>query len=225
MKPLDSGTTNAMNRSIGELIQLFRSRSYIIDGIEIDPEGSLVASVPYIQSCQIIPSLVAAGTKVVKAEQEIRTVKERARATISRLPFHLPKGFYKHLITFVCKRINSFPSRQYPGDPSPLEQMIARKLNYETDVKRAFGDYGQVPDDGDNTMKSRTSGCIALYPTYNEQGSWAVYNLNSNKVRITDRFIPLPMPNEVIAPSTISQRSKAERIFANRNLFFLRTVL
>ena len=57
----------------------------------------------------------------------------------------------------------------------------------------------QVHEEGDNSLRQRTSGAIALWPTGNEQGGHYFLSLHSGKRINRYAWTELPMPNEVIA--------------------------
>jgi len=51
------------------------------------------------------------------------------------------------------------------------------KPDFWKELSLGFGDYCKVYDGTDNTTKSRSIPCIALYPCCNTTGSWAFYSL------------------------------------------------
>ena len=57
------------------------------------------------------------------------------------------------------------------------------KVNYNKELSLEFGTYCEVYDGTDNTAKSRSVPCIALYPSNNSTGSWEFINLKT-KMRI-----------------------------------------
>ena len=61
-----------------------------------------------------------------------------------------------------------------PGRVSP---------SYKEVMVLNFGDYvhAHVPATKRNNNESRTTGCIALYPSRNGQGNWYVMSLNTGK--------------------------------------------
>ena len=73
-------------------------------------------------------------------------------------------------------------------------------INYTKHCLLKFGMYVQTHDEPDNSMKSCTTGAIALQLTGNQQGSFFFYNLNTGCIlnhKHNDWTI-LPMPTEVI---------------------------
>jgi hypothetical protein len=55
------------------------------------------------------------------------------------------------------------------------------RINYKKELSLAFGDYAEVYDGTDNTAKSRSIPCIALYPCNNSTGSWVFLNLQTKQ--------------------------------------------
>ena len=72
---------------------------------------------------------------------------------------------------------------------SPRTLIMGLGINYHKHCRLAFGAYVQVHEEGNSTLRPRTSGAIALRPMGNEQGK------QLNRYNWTE----LPMPNEVIA--------------------------
>ena len=82
---------------------------------------------------------------------------------------------------------------------SPLEQFTGRKIDAARDLRVQFGDYVQATvSNADNTMCSRTQGCIALLPTGNLTGSVKMWCLSTNATVTRDRFKILPMPDLIV---------------------------
>jgi hypothetical protein len=57
------------------------------------------------------------------------------------------------------------------------------RINYKKELELAFGDYVEVYDGTENTSKSRSIPCIALYPCCNATGSWEFMSLKT-KTRV-----------------------------------------
>jgi len=96
--------------------------------------------------------------------------------------------------------LNSFPHNDgvYPTI-SPRTLITRLAIDYHKHCKIGFGTYVQVHEEGNNSLRQRTSGVIALRPTGNDQGGHYFLSLHSRK-RINRYAWPeLPMPNKVIA--------------------------
>ena len=198
-----------LEKCVAAQISFLRARSMNIKFSSLDAESSLKAIVPFLQDvCRITVDTKPRGTKVDIAERKIRVVKERFRGILSGLPFHLPKFWIKHLVSFIVTRLNSFASNLFSHGTPPKEQLIGRKLNYITDVNGKFGDYAQAYVATDNTPNSRTIGSILMYPLYDRTGGWIIMNLNTNNTCKCDKFNHLPMPSDVI--SRINEKAKSD---------------
>eukprot|EP01042_Synura_sphagnicola_P036446 gene36446-biopygen5654 len=82
---------------------------------------------------------------------------------------------------------------------SPWERFHKRKLDYSKNLKAGFGEYCQAHDnDGDNTLKPRTTGAITVYDTGARDGTWYLFNLNTRKLIKRKKFTIIPMPDVVI---------------------------
>ena len=80
----------------------------------------------------------------------------------------------------------------------PRTILTGRKIDYKRHCRLAYGEYVQTHEEGDNTLKARTTGAIALRPTGNAQGTYYFYNLKTGRRIARTRWTKIPIPNEVI---------------------------
>lgn len=79
----------------------------------------------------------------------------------------------------------------------------------KTDLRFGFGDYVQATvAKTDNSLKTRTEGCIALLSTWNPTGSVLMLHLVTNRVVIRDQFKVIPMSDLVVAYLNESARKE-----------------
>jgi hypothetical protein len=114
---------------------------------------------------------------VGKIERKIRVVKERARSTMSVIPYKL---LPKLVIIERVMWINSFPVKSGISEKwSPREIVSRHKLDAKIHCKVPFGAYCEVHVDPDitNTMEPRTKWGICLGSTGNmQEGSYKFYH-------------------------------------------------
>jgi hypothetical protein len=92
-----------------------------------------------------------------------------------------------------------FPSSTASTVYSPREQLWNRVVNAKTDLALGFGDYVQAHRNlEDNIMNPRTDGAIALYPLGNLEGTWAFFNLNTNRVIKCNRWTDVPLDQRLV---------------------------
>ena len=82
---------------------------------------------------------------------------------------------------------------------SPRKLITGLAIDYHKCCKIGFGTYVQVHEEGNNSLRQRTSETIALWPTGNNQGGQYFLSLHSGKRINRYTWIELPMPNKVIA--------------------------
>jgi hypothetical protein len=116
-----------------------------------------------------------------------QVVKERARSTISIMPYKLlPKLMIIKLMHSCVMWLNSFPVKLGISEKwSPREILSRYKLDAKMHCKVPFGAYCEVHVNPDitNTMEPRTRWEICLGPTGNMQGSYKFLSLSTgNKV-------------------------------------------
>ena len=107
------------------------------------------------------------GQHVSVIERKIQTVKERVRAHVNDLPYVMTRPLLTMCVLFCVSRLNMQPSRMSTSRISPLEQFTGIKIDATRDLRVQF-DYCQATfRNPDNSMRSRTQGCIAMLPTGN----------------------------------------------------------
>jgi hypothetical protein len=130
----------------------------------------------------------AASEHVPDVEQQIRVLKERARALISTLPLKIiPVWMIIEMLANVVLWINAFPSSSGVSKTySPRTIMTGTALDFNKHCQIPFGAYAEVHEDNNitNTMTERTQPDICLGPVANFQGSYKFLSLKTGK-RIT----------------------------------------
>ena len=180
-------------------IKLYKSEGFIINKIICDNEPGIKTNQFILNDIGI--KLEQQGSETHSTtiiDRKIRFIKERIRCIINNLPYKLPSFLLKWCIYFATSRINLI-CHSGLGSISPKEQFNGQRTTYQNDIRIAFGDYCQVHDPkGDNSMKPRTFGAIALLPTGSKTGSVYFYSLGTGKIVARDNFTIIPTPDEVI---------------------------
>jgi hypothetical protein len=135
-------------------------------------------------------NIAATNEHVPEIERTIRTVKERTRTNIDRLPFkHYPKVMKIEMVKNAVIWLNMFPHANGVSETmSPRTIMTGMRAKFATHCHVLFDTYCEVHNKNDpsNTMRPRTSQAIALNPTRNIQGLYYFMSLKSGK-RISRR--------------------------------------
>jgi len=144
----------------------------------------------------------AAWEHMGEIERKIQVVKERARSTMSVIPYKLlPKLVIIVLMHFCVMWMNSFPVKSGISEKwSPREIVSRHKLDAKIHCKVPFGAYCEVHVDPDitNTMEPRTKWGICLGPTGNMQGSYKFRSLSTGKKVTRRKFTEMPMTDSVM---------------------------
>jgi hypothetical protein len=85
----------------------------------------------------------------------------------------------ERLVAFAVSRINIRGSTAISPNVCATMLFTGRMPDFRNELSLFFGDYCRVFDGTDNTVKSRTIPCIALYPCCNMTGSWVFYSLQT----------------------------------------------
>ena len=197
--PLKNRSAPLVAKAIRSFINTAKSRDFDCVQLRTDGEGALGAMRDELSGLGILLDTSGPGQHVPVIERKIQTVKERVRAHVNNLPFVMTRLLLTTCVLFCVSRINMQPSRMSTSRISPIEQFTGLKIDSARDLRVQFGDYVQATvRDTDNSMRSRTQGCIALLPMGNLTGSVKMWCLATNHTVIKDQFTVLPMSDLVI---------------------------
>lgn len=182
---------------LSKFVKRAANRGFDVVTVQSDEEGGVFAVRDEIKGVTIDNSGPGQHAQVV--ERMARTVKERVRCHANSLPYTMTKLILICCVLFCCSRINLQPSSTCTDLTSPMEQWTGRKPDYGLDARFSFGEYVQATvRETDNTLATRTEGCIAVLARGNSRGSVGMLSLRTNKIVTRDQFRKLPIPDVVI---------------------------
>jgi hypothetical protein len=192
---LPSRTAKQLANSVERVVRIYGMAGFIVQTSMMDMEFEKLKD--------LLPNIVlnttAAQEHVGETERKIRVIKERARRTISTLPYKmLLKLVIIKLLHFCVMWMNSFPVKSGVSEKySPRELVPRHKLNAKLHCRTPFGAYCEVHADPDitNTMEPRTRWGICLRPTINLQGSYIFMPLTTGKRIVRHKFTEMPITN------------------------------
>ena len=159
---ITSESTNQLGLGLQGHINNLRSRGFNPTVVYTDP-GSGFRSLTTAFPGTLI-DISGAGDYVAKVDAKIRRIKELYRSVKNGLPWKLPNILVKDLVAYAVARLNIFRTTALTQNVCPTVLFIGLKVNYKKELELAFGDYCEVYDGTDNTSKSRSIPCIALFP-------------------------------------------------------------
>jgi hypothetical protein len=180
-------------------------------------DGEYAPLVGAFMDLKIHLNTTAEDEHVPEIERYIRTTKEGCRSVFNTTLFQsIPSRMTVELVYGSVFWRNMFPNADGVSNTiSPRGLITGLKRDYKKHCRLVFGAYVQTHEDHDNTMKSRTTGAIALRPMGNEQGGYYFMSLSSGRRLKRTHWTPLPMPKEVIdRVHLLARRSKATRDLA-----------
>jgi hypothetical protein len=160
-------------------LELLHSRGFIPTMVYTDPQSafrSLTTQYP-----GVVIDVGGAGDYISKVDAKIRRIKELYRSVKAGLPWKLPQLLVKELVAYAVARLNIRRTTALNSNVCPKVLFTGLRINYKKELSLAFGDYAEVYDGTDNTAKSRSIPCIALYPCNNSTGSWVFLNLQTKQ--------------------------------------------
>ena len=157
---------STIKKDLDRVIKMYESRGFKI--AQIDTDGQFE---PLKTHYGVLMNICAQEEHVAAIEKKIRLIKERHRADLSGIPFAvLPRMLVIYLVYRQVMWLNSFPSQKVgiSKDLGPREIVTGRKCDYKRHCQLQYGEYVQVFDGTDNSMKRRRTGAIALCPSGNQ---------------------------------------------------------
>jgi len=172
--------------------------------VHADHESSVLKAKTNLMAKEIAVVQVAAYTHEKKVERNVRSVRDKIRATLQGLPYKLPLALLPYLFVHVVQSLNMTPnSLTTPYTPSELltgEPASARYLRF------AFGTFGRFHEP--DTTGTEPRGALGLCIGRCDQSSaLLVYRLRDQRIVSRDRFIPERItPDVVQALNGISEK-------------------
>ena len=197
-----SRTTKVVGPKLKVMLASAKSHTITIDSVVSDNEGAVAALVPELNNLGIPVEFLPPGVGHCSAlERRHRTIKERIRGVRASSHHNMPRIVLIFLVLFIVRCVNLVADATSVSRISPHQQFTGQRFDVKRDAAIGFGDYLQATEPNtNNSMASRTVGCIALLPTGSSTGSVKVLQLGNGKVvtRDLNAITILPMPTEVI---------------------------
>jgi len=224
-----TGTSHLADRKVDTIYKAFKEMFayYLRRGfriVTVYADGEFEPLKPMIEALPAGPqvNLAAKGEHVADIERRIRVVKERARATRSRLPYRrIPQILTIWIVFGAVRMLNYFPSKGGVSSTlSPNTIMSGEVLDYKKQLQLPVGQYCQVHEEElpRNSQAPRTRGAIALGPTGNVQGGFRFMSLKTGKRITRYSWDSIPITETVIARVEQLGRDQPEHfIFTNRH--------
>lgn len=162
---------STISTALNRFIKKAKSRDFDIQALHSDGEGAIHSMIPELHSHGITVVSAGPGAHVPVAERYIQTIKGQVRSFEYSLSYVMTRTILFFYALFCTAAMNQVIPTNHDLRVSPHEQFTGRKLNMATDLRFGFGDYVQATvTNTDNTMKTRTEGCIALLSTGSSKG-------------------------------------------------------
>ena len=205
-------------RELNLVINLFRTRGFIVVGVHSDCEFECVREDIRPIHLDVVPPDCHVG----EIERSVETVKERLRATVHGLPFkRIPKLLVVHIVTDAVRCLNQFPwVNGISSESSPLSLVTGAAAPDYNGMRVELGQYVQVfePSDPTNTPKARALGAIALTPTGNANGDYYFLSLATGARISRHQWTELPITDTCIARVEALAKNEGQPLIQARGL-------
>ena len=182
---IDNESKQALGMGLQGQLMVLRSRGFEPTVVYVDPHRTFRAMQRDFPGVEI--DVGGARDYVPKVDAKIRRLKEVYRAVKSGLPWQLPWSLVKDLVAYAVARINIQRTSALSENTAPRVAFTGMPVQYQKELRFAFGDYVEAHEGTDNTARARSAACIALFPVGNSTGSWELFRIASRtKVRRTN---------------------------------------
>jgi Reverse transcriptase (RNA-dependent DNA polymerase) len=193
--------TKTLRGALWHILAKIDEQQFEVTHILSDREGGIGPFHDELKRAGYHINPAGSGEHVPVVERKIETLKERVRSYLQSLPYTLMFSVLRYLVEYCVVMINLAPDNQRVDPTSPYELFTGYKVDYKTQLRISFGDYAECKNPNRkpiNTIKPRTDPCIALLPLLNAQGSYLFFDLTTRRTVVRDKWIQLPMPNDII---------------------------
>jgi hypothetical protein len=177
--PVERETANTLGVALQGQLELLRSRGFVPVRVHTDPQSAFRSLATSFEN--VVIDVGGAQDYVPVVDTRIRRIKEIYRAIKSTLPWPLPNMLVQDLVAYVVSRLNMRCKTAINHNVAPRVMFTGLKADFRKEMELSFSDYCEVYDGTENTSKSRSIPCVALYPCSNAAGSWVFLNLATKK--------------------------------------------
>jgi hypothetical protein len=197
--PVPDRSRGTIIKYLDKVFHLYRSRGFVITDLHTDNEFECIRE--HISPINL--NTVAADGHVGEIERSIRTIKERNRSTVHGLPFkRLPRLMVREIVKHSVTCLNQLPATDGVSNTlSPLTIMTGKPNPDFNTMRLEFGSYVQIFEPttfSTNTLRSRTTGAIALTATGNSQGDFNFMSLITGRRLSRHQWTAVPMTDAAI---------------------------
>ena len=201
-----------IKKCLDQVVRMYRGHGYNLQYLITDNEFESIRDSIH-DEYGIILNTSSANEHIPEMERDIRSIKDKMRGSRNTLPYTIMPV----LMTLACCKYHVYWVNMFPrvnglspvyGPRIFLQQHFP---DYKSMCRLQFGAYCEVHDDPhpSNTMVSRTTSAIALYPANNQQGGYYFMNVNTGKLLSRYQWTELPIPDDIVV--AVNARGKKDR--------------
>eukprot|EP01036_Dinobryon_divergens_P034190 gene34190-44172_t len=197
-----SKSSARLQQVLGKLEAAYLSYGHRIQNIYSDSEANLLSTEVYLNGRGILLRHSLPGRHCALVERAIRTIKDRARATLFSLPYILPPICRIPLFLDAASCCNLVPT-DATGARSPREIFTGVKIDASLHLRSKYGDYILVKTPWTSTKpkdhEPRSEAGLMVGRDFNSKGGIKVFLLGSNQIVPRDTFSIAVLTAAVIA--------------------------
>ncbi|CAJ1929247.1 unnamed protein product [Cylindrotheca closterium] len=192
--PVQNLKTDPVFEALDKIFRRYNKAGFQVKIIKCD-RAFIPLTDDMLDNMGVIIDPTAAGDHEPIAEQNNRTLKERVRVALPRLPYKVvPKVITECLGRQAAKLLNVFPEKDSISSHFSPQQLIDNvNINYKSDMVAELGQYVHaIGTDSNNSMEPRSIEVIYIEPTKGQRTGHQVLNLNTKKMISRPKVVVLP---------------------------------
>jgi len=193
---LENESKQVLGMALQGHLMTLRSRGFEPAIVYVDPHSTFRGMQRDFPGVEV--DVGGARDYVPKVDAKIRRLKEVYKAVKNGLQWQLPGSLVKDLVAYAVSRINIQRTSALSENIAPRVAFTGMPVQYQKELRFAFGDYVEAHEGTDNTSRPHSAACIALFPVGNSTGSWQLFKVSGRtRVRRTN-MVKLVMSSLVI---------------------------
>ena len=207
---MPSKTKEAVTTAIRNIVHKYASYQHTVRIIRSDREAVFTAAESDINALGVQLHRSSPDRHEKRCERTVRTIRERMRATLGGLPYHLPGRLYANLLFHVCTSINLLPNVRTQS-VSPRELVTGEKTIADVSLTTPFGTVAMFrrPDRSHNTTADhldRSEMGIITGRDLNSRGSVQAFIISNDELVVRHTYTVIPITQDIISRlDTISE--------------------
>jgi len=198
--PMENTTTDTVFKALDKILRKYNKANFRVVKIKCD-RAFIPLTDEMLDRMGTVIDPTTAGDHEPTAERNNRTLKERIRVVVARLPYKaVPSMILELIASRAAELMNIFPAKGGISSHFSPQQIIERvNIDFKNDMVAEMGQYVHaIGTETNNTMAPRSIEAIYIGPTKGQRTGHQVFNLHTKRILSRPKVVVLPITDQVI---------------------------